>query len=319
MVKALYRLFASLMVMAAAAGGTLYFKPLWVADQQVRFHLWRQDVRSEYVTVNGYRLHYFEALPKAGVADTPLLLIHGLGARGEDWSTLIPELAARGFHVYVPDLLGYGRSQRPDVDYSIALQQETMVGFLDAMHVRKADVGGWSMGGWVAMKLALEHPERVDRLVVYDSAGIYFPATFGAELFTPRDSAGVAKLMGMLTPHPRKLPDFAQKAVLQKLGGNAWVIRRSVAAMTNGRDLMDFRLHELTMPMLVVWGDKDVLIPLYVGRKIHGGVEGSRLAVMEGCGHLAPAECSKPVLASTVEFLRSVPALRGGERSYPAE
>ena len=307
------------MVLAIAAGAALYFKPLWVADQQIRLHLWQQHVRSDYVEVNGYRLHYFEALPKAGTAGTPLLLIHGLGARGEDWSTLIPELAAKGFHVYVPDLLGYGRSVRPDVNYSIALQQQTMVGFLDAMHVSKADVGGWSMGGWVAMKLALEHPERVDRLVIYDSAGIYFPATFGAELFTPVDSAGISKLMGMLTPHPQKLPEFAQRAVLRKLAGNAWVIQRSVFAMTNGRDLMDFRLHELRMPMLIVWGDKDVLIPLSVGEKFHRSVEGSRLAVMEGCGHMAPAECSKPVVASTVEFLRAVPAIRGGERSYPAE
>ena len=59
-----------------------YFYPLWVADQQSRFHLWRAGVRSEYVDAGGYRMHYFEALAAERCAGTPLLLVHGLGARG---------------------------------------------------------------------------------------------------------------------------------------------------------------------------------------------------------------------------------------------
>ncbi len=68
-----------------------------------------------------------------------------------------------------------------------------MTEFMQAVGLTRADVGGWSMGGWIAMKLALDHPELVDRLVVYDSAGIYFPATFGADLFVPADAAGVKR------------------------------------------------------------------------------------------------------------------------------
>src|SRR5439155_20554824 len=164
----------------------------------------------------GYRLHYFEAAPAGGGGGAPLVLVHGLGARGEDWSAMIPDLAARGFHVYVPDLLGYGRSPRPDVDYSISLEEQTVAQFMQAIHVPRADVGGWSMGGWIAMKLALDHPEMVDRLGVYDSAGIYFPATFGPELFVPVDQAGIAQLMKALTPHPREVPGFVDDAILRR-------------------------------------------------------------------------------------------------------
>jgi len=117
-------------------------------------------------------------------------------------------LAAQGFHVYVPDLLGYGRSPRPDVDYSISLEEQTVAQFMQAMHVPRADIGGWSMGGWIVMKLALEHPEMVDRLVVYDSAGVYFPATWEPELFTPADVAGVTKLIAILTAKAAPLPNF---------------------------------------------------------------------------------------------------------------
>src|SRR5216683_6331910 len=215
--KTALRIVVLLVIVFAAVGLTFYYNPLWVADQLTRFHLWREGVQSKYVEAGGYRMHYFEALPAKGTAGTPLVLVHGLGARGEDWAAMIPALAAKGFHVYAPDLLGYGRSPKPDVDYSISLEEQTVAQFMQAVHVPRADVGGWSMGGWIVMKLALDHPEMVDRLVIYDSAGVYCPATWEPELFTPADVVGVRKLIAMLTPNPRPLPDFAAEAALRKL------------------------------------------------------------------------------------------------------
>jgi pimeloyl-ACP methyl ester carboxylesterase len=264
--KLALRVVAFLLLVVVAAGLIFYRYPLWVADQHTRFHLWRRGVKSEYVEAGGYRLHYFEAGP-AGGGGTPLVLVHGLGARVEDWGAMIPALAAQGFHVYAPDLLGYGRSPKPDVSYSISLQEQTVAQFMQAVHVPRADVGGWSMGGWIVMKLALDHPEIVDRLIVYDSAGVYFPAAFEPDLFTPHDIAGVRKLISMLTPNPRHVPDFAAEAMVRKLQMNA--------------------------------------------------VPQSVLDIIEGCGHLAPAECAKPVLEGTVEFLRSEPPMHGGERTFP--
>jgi pimeloyl-ACP methyl ester carboxylesterase len=316
--KLALRVFAAVVVLAVVAGCAFYFYPLWFSDQNIRLRLWREGVRSEYAMVDGYRIHYFEALPPQGVAGIPLVLVHGLGARGEDWGAMMPALAAQGFHVYALDLLGYGRSPRPDVSYSISMEEAVVVEFMQAMHVAHADVGGWSMGGWVSMKLALDHPEMVDRLMVYDSAGIYFPATFGPELFTPNDTAGVRKLMAILTPKPREMPEFAARAALRKLQHNAWVLNRSTASMLNGRDLLDFRVHNIQQPMLIVWGAQDEMIPLSTGEAIHKSVPQSVLAIVQGCGHLAPAECSKPVIESTVEFLKAEPPMRGGEKTYPA-
>jgi pimeloyl-ACP methyl ester carboxylesterase len=316
--KLALRVVAVVLVLAAVAGCVFYFHPLWVSDQQTRFRLWREGVRSEYAMVDGYRIHYFEALPPRGVSGTPLLLVHGLGARGEDWGAMMPSLAAQGFHVYAPDLLGYGRSPKPDVSYSISMEETVVVEFMQAMHLEHADVGGWSMGGWISMKLALDHPEMVDRLMVYDSAGIYFPATFGPELFTPNDTAGVRKLLGILTPNPREIPEFAAKAIVRKLQRNAWVLNRSTASMVSGRDLLDFRLHNIQQPMLIVWGAQDELIPLAAGEEIHARVPQSVLDIVDGCGHLAPAECSKPVLEGTVQFLKAEPPMRGGKREFSA-
>ncbi|HEY6412140.1 MAG TPA: alpha/beta hydrolase [Edaphobacter sp.] len=312
------RVLAVVVILFVGAGLVFYFNPLWVADQQVRWKLWREGVQSKYVEAGGYRMHYLEAPPTNGTTGTPLLLVHGLGARAEDWQAMIPALAAKGFHVYAPDLVGYGRSAQPDVSYSIAMEETAVMQFMQAMGLSRADVGGWSMGGWVAMKLALDHPELVDRLVVYDSAGIYFPPTFGADIFVPADAAGVKRLVTILSPHPQPIPDFVTKALLRKFAENGWVIHRSMAAMTNGRDLLDFRLHGMQRPTLVVWGSQDELIPLSTGKKIHDLIPGSVLNVVEGCGHLAPLECSQPVVEGTVEFLRAEPPMQGGEMVLPA-
>ncbi len=313
--KTVLRALLVIVVIAVAAGAFFYWNPLWVADNLVQLGLWRAGVKSEYVEAGGYRLHYFEAQP-AGGGGEPLLLIHGLGARSEEWAKMIPAMAQRGFHVYAPDLPGYGRSSRPaDADYSIAMEENAMVAFAKAVGLQRTFVGGWSMGGWIAAKLTLDHPEMVERLVLYDSAGLYFPAEFGADLFLPSDAAGVVNLMKVLSPHPHVLPDFAMRAVLRRIAANGWVVQRSMSSMMGGSELLDFRLQEIRSPVLLVWGAEDRLIPLIVGRRMHEEIAGSSLSVIAGCGHLAPRECWRPVVETTAEFLQENPPMRGAEKT----
>ena len=317
--KIALRSLATVALLLFVAGVVFYENPLGVADQEIRFKLWRQGVHGGYVDAGGYRLHFFEARPPNGSPVKPLVLIHGLGSRGEDWAPLIPRFAASGFHVYVPDLLGYGRSARPDIEYSIATEEQVVVEFMRAVGVSKADVGGWSMGGWVAAKLTVDHPDIVDRLVLYDSAGIYFPATFDASLFTPHDQQGLDHLTAMLEPEPPKLPPFVARAAVKKLQDNAWVVDRSVSQMVNGRDLLDFRLSGIHRPTLIVWGSKDVLIPLVVGESMHHLIAGSSMTVIDGCGHLAPAQCWHSAFATTVQFLNAEPPMKNVEQTLPGK
>ena len=310
-----------LVVLALVGASAFYLHPLEANDLKTRFHLWKQHVKSEYVQVDGYRIHYFEAksphFPGSAGDGRPLVLVHGLGSRGEDWSPLIPTLASQGFHVYALDLLGYGRSPRPDVDYSIQLEEQTVVDFMQAMHLGHADIAGWSMGGWIVLSLAVDHSELVDRLVIYDAPGIYFPPTFGNSLFTPTDTAGLLRLTSMLSPHPQPFPPFVARAAIKRLQANAWILDRSVSSMTSGRDLLDFKLQKIDKPTLLVWGGADRLIPLSVGVTMHARIPHSSLLVVDGCGHLAPAECSRPVLRGTLKFLLAEPAIQGGESTVP--
>ena len=321
--KARLRLAGTVVLLfALVAGGTFYWNPLWVNDRQIRTHLWRAGVRSEYVSVQGNRIHYFDAGPPDGTPGKPLLLLHGLGSRGEDWAPLIPSLAAAGFHVYAPDLLGYGRSDKPSFVCSIQVEEDIVLHFIQATGMARADsagrpapidLAGWSMGGWIAAKLALDEPALIDRLVLYDSAGLTIQPNFPRDAFVPTDAAGLARLMALLMPHPRTLPGFVARATLRRLKSNGRIVQQSMDSMDTGAGLLDTRLSEIRQPTLVMWGMADILIPPAVGETMHREIPHSVFEGIVGCGHLAPSQCPRPVLEGTVQFLKADPPMQGGE------
>jgi pimeloyl-ACP methyl ester carboxylesterase len=189
--------------------------------------------------------------------------------------------------------------------------------FIRALGMQKTDIGGWSMGGWIALKLALDHPEMVDRVVVYDAAGLRYDTGFSQSIFHPTNAAELRRLQILLEPNSRPLPGFIARDALRKFAGQQWVIDRGMDSMFTGRDLVDSRLSDFTEPLLLVWGADDRLIPVALAEKMHALDPRSELDVVEGCGHLAPALCTTRVAAVTAEFLAANPAVSGGMRSIP--
>lgn len=315
--KIALRLAWLLFLLLCIVAGVFYYNPVWVNEEYIRYELWRHGVHSNTVEVDGHRIHYFEAAPPDGSPGTPLLLIHGLGDRGEAWAAQIPALAAAGFHVYVPDLLGYGRSDKPDMTFTIPVEVSTMYDFLRAVGLEHADVAGWSMGGWIAAELTLEHPAMVDRLVLEDSAGIRFEAKFPRDLFTPTDEAGLRQLQEWLSPRPIQMPHYVARAAIRRLQRQAHIVQGSLDSMKTGKDLLDGRLATIRQPTLVVWGGADRLLPISTGEQMHREIPNSVLATITGCGHLAPRECARPVLDATIPFLKASPPMPRGEETLP--
>ena len=156
---------------------------------------------------------------------------------------LMPALMRHGHRVYAIDLLGFGRSDRPDVDYSIALQAEILNHFFDSQNLPRADLGGWSMGGWVALKFALNHPERVRRIFVADSAGINFKLPFDPTLFQPATVDQAQRLLGFA--HAAGFPDTSvcsARHAVRRMGPMRWVVQRAMTSMMAKADLLDGKL-----------------------------------------------------------------------------
>jgi pimeloyl-ACP methyl ester carboxylesterase len=281
----------------------MWQRPLAVVQTMTRARLAFEGFHNEYATIRGNRIHYYE-----GGSGAPVLLVHGLGSRAEDWANLMSQLKQAGFHVYAIDLLGYGRSARPaNATYSISEEAQYVEDFITQRGLQKVNLVGWSMGGWVTMRVALDQPGRIGRLVLCDSGGIRFEPTFTVFDFEPTTVPAVRHLYSLLMPQPTELPDFLARDMVRKFKKLNWVVDRSARSMFRGDDLLDGKLGGLQMPTLIVWGKQDHLIPLATGVAMHQQIPQSVLQIYDGCGHLAPGQCAARIGPRLVDFLDGKP------------
>lgn len=278
------------------------FRPVGLSLRAVYLREALHGIGSHRLQVADHSLHYLVDGPADG---RPIVLVHGLGGSAEDWLELEPVLARSGFRVYMPDLLGYGRSDRPaDFSYSVRDQAALVAAFLDALQLRQVDLAGWSMGGWIAQLVAVKHPGRIRRLVLFDSVGLRVPPTWDTRLFTPTTPQELDQLEALLMPAPPAIPSFVARDVLRTSAERAWIIQRSVASMLTGADTTDALLPHIQIPVLLVWGDQDRITPPSLADAMHHLLPHSELSIAAGCGHLAPRQCTSQVAPRLLAFLR---------------
>ncbi|HEX3471942.1 MAG TPA: alpha/beta hydrolase, partial [Silvibacterium sp.] len=303
---ALNRVFLVLICLLIGLGLYIWLRPLELLFTVVQAKLRLDGIKSEFTHVDGYRIHYY-----TGGSGPPIVLVHGLGGRAEDWAQLMPQLVHGGHRVYALDLLGYGRSSRPsDASYSIPQEAGIVEKFIAGQKLDRIDLAGWSMGGWIAMRVALDEPERIRRLAIYDSVGVRYDVPFDTSLFWPDTPAKLASLRDLLSPIPAlPVPGIIQRDIFRLTQRNGWVVQRSMRSMLTGADLLDGKLATVKMPLLIVWGKQDHIAPVSVGYTIHALVPQSVLEIYDGCGHLAARECSDRIGPNTLAFLNADPPL----------
>ena len=267
---------------------------------------WAQDAATKQVEIYGQKIYYQEA-----GSGPDVILLHGLGADRSAWAATVPALAAK-YHVYVPDQVGFGQSDKPAIDYRVG----TLVDFLDAFckkaGIAKATLVGNSMGGWVAMDFALAHPDKVNRLVLVDSAGYSSKRTGGPPLtramlqgLNPSTVAGEKQLMALVFHNKIYSSDqFAEQAFTTHLRKNdSYTIDRFIDSILRGEDVVDGRLGAIKAPTLIVWGRDDALVPLAAGKALAEDIPGAASVILDGCGHVPQVECAAPFNAALLKYL----------------
>ena len=282
----------------AASAAFIYLRPLSVFAAARSVYLFAIGMRGGEVSVGGHRIHYF-----SGGEGPPLVVVHGVASRAADGALIYRELM-RTRRVYALDLLGYGDSDKPeDSDYSVATQAAIVRGFMDAAGVPKADVMGMSMGGWIVLKMVAEHPERVRKLVLVSSAGLRFPTTLTEASFAPATMDELRASFALQTDNAPKIPTFVLRDFLRRSPSKAWIVRRSMASMLTLGDVLDGKLQRVTMPVLLVWGTNDRIVPYSVAALMRREMPHAQLVPLEGCGHLAIVECRDRAVPAIVRFL----------------
>ncbi len=292
----LKRLLLILLAAVALVAVAFYLRPLAVTRILQRGLLSLAGFRNHYVRVGAYRIHYL-----IGGHGPPLVLLHGHPSRALEWGPLLPPLA-REHRVVALDFLGYGESDAPEVDYSIPMQAGIVEGLLDPLKLTQADVLGFSMGGWVALRFAADHPGRVRRLVLVGSGGLKFETDLTADSLVPPSFATFSRLVA--SEGGRRLPDFLARDLYSDLNRRAPVLRPWAASLLSFRDAMDGRLAGVRMPTLIVWGKAERMVPYEVALRLQRELPQARLLGVEGAGHLVLWEAADRVLPEVLAFLR---------------
>jgi pimeloyl-ACP methyl ester carboxylesterase len=276
------------------------------------------SVETQTVEVDGLPIRYLTA------GEGPLLmLLHGAGDNALDWQWVMPTLAAT-HQVYAPDLPGSPDSARPAADYSPAFFERFVAAFVDALDIGRATFVGNSLGGLLALRLALSEPARVDALVLVDSAGlgravnpaftsVNVPLLGEAAIPFWRTPVGAYQRAwgrtALLFAHPPgSVPRewLAEQCRLARSPGYLeahLTALRTLVSPLGQREVLVNRLGLLEMPTLVVWGERDRVFPRSQAKRAAARLREGSLALIPECGHMPHVECPDRFLAALGGFL----------------
>ncbi len=269
---------------------------------------WAQAPASKQVEVFGQKIHYLEAGSGPNV-----ILLHGLGADAATWATNTAALA-KTFHVYAPDQIGFGESDKPLINYRVGTLVDFLDGFCKKLGIAKASIVGNSLGGWTAMAFTLAHPEKVEKMVLVDSAGYSFerlgqpkPTRQMMEALNPSTLAEAKGVLGIILANKAMVTDgFAEQLFTSHLKHNdGYTIDRFIDSILRGEDVVDGKLGAIKASTLVVWGREDALTPLAGGKLMASEIAGAESVILDHCGHVPQLECAGPFNAALLKFLNA--------------
>jgi pimeloyl-ACP methyl ester carboxylesterase len=257
-------------------------------------------IRTESRVIHGYRRVY-----RIGGSGPPMLLIHGIGDSSQTWRTVLPELARRHL-VIAPDLLGHGASDKPRADYSGAAYANGIRDLLGVLGIDRVTLVGHSLGGGVAMQFAYQFPEKTERLVLISTGGA---GRHVSPLLRAATLPGACTAIAALRLPGARIAVSAVVSLLELLdtglGLDASDLRRMVDALPDAtartafirtlRSVVDWRGQVVTMldrcylvcgmPTMLMWGNRDSVLPIGHAYQAYAAMPGSRLEVFEGAGH----------------------------------
>ncbi len=279
-------------------------------------------------TLRVQSLHGDDLAYRAAGSGETLLLVHGMAGSSGTWRYVLPALAGR-YRVLAPDLPGHGASAKPPGDYSLGAYAATLRDLLAALDIERVTVVGQSLGGGVALQLAYQYPELCERLVLISSGGLGREVSWMLRLLSAPGSGVVLPLLA---------PPFVRDAG-NAIGG--WLGSRGVravaaeemwsayASLCDGATRRAFlrtlravvdpggqavsaasRLYlSSAMPMQLIWGERDPIIPVAHGHATHEAMPGSRLDVLADVGHFPHVEAPEAVVDIIDRFMADTAAV----------
>jgi pimeloyl-ACP methyl ester carboxylesterase len=237
-----------------------------------------------------------------------VVLLHGLGGNSTNWAFNFAALSQK-YRVIAPDQIGFGRSDKPLINYRVGTYVDFLDKFLEGLNVERASLVGNSMGGWIAALYAVRYPKRVERLVLVDAAGFAPPKEFDLSTLSglnPSTREQARYLMNLVFFNPLLKSEAAVDATLaaRMSAGDGYTIQSLVESIYRNEDMLDGKLSAVKQPTLIIWGRNDGLTPLArEGEQYKREMPSAQFIVFDGCGHVPQVEKAAEFNAAALKFL----------------
>ncbi len=260
-------------------------------------------MNKKVITLNGNKIRFVEE----GNSKKNLLLIHGLGASAERWESVIPQFS-KTYRVIVPDLIGFGQSDKPMVDYTPDYFITFIHDLLKKLEIDNLSIIGSSLGGQIAAEFTCQNTDLVEKLVLVSPSGIMKHSTPAldayvmAALYPSDNSASNAFQMmsGKKNIDEKTIKGFVMRMKLP----NAKMAFMSTLLGLKDADLLSEKLVSIKSPTLIVWGENDPVIPVKYAQSFVSGIDDCRFVKMDDCGHTPYVESPDRFYKIVSEFLK---------------
>jgi abhydrolase domain-containing protein 6 len=254
------------------------------------------------VNIGEMNLSYYESESSAN--KPTILLLHGYSADKDVWPRFARHLVD-DYHIIIPDFAGHGDTEfNKDWNYSAPKQAERLLALIDKLDIQQVHLAGNSMGGFIAAYFAKDYPQRTLSALLIDPAGVYSaePSDMGKMLakgrnpFEINNSAEFAEFYPMTMANPPWLPGFVLAAISEGYQQRQPELKQ-IFADFHEKDMLDSQLHEIQVPVLLLWGQEDRLIHVSSVEVWKAGIPNIQVEVWEGIGHMPMVEV--PVKTAT--------------------
>lgn len=258
----------------------------------------------KFVQIDGNKIRYLES----GDHKKTLVLVHGLGASAERWIKVIP-LFEKYFHVIVPDLIGFGFSEKPLTDYTIDFFTNFLQKFLKTLKIQNPIIIGSSLGGQISAEFTAENSQDVEKLILVSPSGIMKQSTPALDTY----------IMAALYPNPQnaqnafEMMEISGNAIDEKVTDdfvsrmkmpNAKLAFMSTILGLKNAPVITKKLQTIDVPTMIIWGSDDPVIPIKFADEFVSSIKNCKFFRMDGIGHTPYVQDPQSFVSEILKFLK---------------
>lgn len=260
-------------------------------------------VDEKFLQIDGNKIRYLES----GTSEKTLVLIHGLGASAERWERVMPIFAEK-FHVVIPDLIGFGYSDKPLADYTIDFFSNFLEKFFLSTNINYPYLMGSSLGGQISAEFTASHPNNIDKLILVSPSGMMKQSTPALDAY----------IMAALYPNEQnaknafEMMEGSGESVDQRIVDgfikrmqlpNAKLAFMSTILGLKNAEIITTKLPSILTQTMLIWGSDDPVIPIQYADDFVSSLKDCRFVRMDGCGHTPYVQDPHTFSEKVLDFL----------------